>query len=125
MGIIWRGIIHDLHKLLPVEFVAYAKHFYGNEYEKKTAKFDYAWNHHCKHPLGKHHWQYYVLTDSDGTRTLEMKHKEMLEMVADWNGAGLAITGKNNTKQWYEKNKEAIILHYKTRESVEWLIDNG
>jgi hypothetical protein len=31
MGLYWRGIVHDLSKLLPSEFVAYAKFFYGKK----------------------------------------------------------------------------------------------
>lgn len=31
LGIIWRGIIHDLSKFLPSEFIPYANYFYGNK----------------------------------------------------------------------------------------------
>jgi hypothetical protein len=44
----------------------------------------------------------------------------MTEMLCDWIGAGKAIMGaKANTPAWYEKNKERIILHPKTREWIE------
>lgn len=54
---------------------------------------------------------------------LEMPDKYILEMVADWAGAGKAITGKWEVKDWYYKNKYNIILNDKTRIRVENLIE--
>jgi hypothetical protein len=41
------------------------------------------------------------------------------EMLADWRGAGRAITGQDNTRAWYLKNRENIWLHPTTRTWVE------
>lgn len=41
------------------------------------------------------------------------------EMVADWLGAGRAITGEWGVKSWYVENRERIRLHPDTR----WLVD--
>ncbi len=41
-----------------------------------------------------------------------MPDKYMREMLADWRGAGRAITGKDNTKEWYQgKRQKTILLH--------------
>lgn len=53
---------------------------------------------------------------------LEMPEIYAREMVADWVGAGMAISGNPNPSLWYEKNKDKIILHSKTRLFVENLI---
>jgi hypothetical protein len=37
------------------------------------------------------------------------------EMLADWMGAGRAITGKWETPSWYQLNREKMILHPDTR----------
>ena len=133
-GIPWHGLIHDLHKLLPCEFIPYAKYFYGSENKRDkegnykpppTNKigFDRAWNHHQKHPLGSHHWQYHVLVnDDDGTHALKMPFYDVLEMYCDWVGAGKAITGRDNTKEWYKSRKEKIVLHDATRGYLENLV---
>lgn len=189
LGVVWRGIIHDLHKFSPVEFIAYARYFYG-EYPteaavrlsnytgatKESAKrdFDNAWLHHQKHPLGDHHWQYWLLQydaandwcvqcmadgypmiltghgkpmlecfafdykndapwyDEASRRldlivaelnrkpiALPMPDKCRREMLADWRGASKAATGKDDTQNWYRKNKDKIILHPDTREWIE------
>lgn len=86
-------------------------------------RFDAAWNHHQK--ANKHHWQYWVLTnDSDEPKhqALEMPETYVREMVADWIGAGRAITGKYGVKKWYEGNKHKQMIHCKSRSLVEDLI---
>lgn len=83
--------------------------------------FDMAWNNHQKR--NKHHWQYWILTmdDEKDNKVLEMPEEYMLEMLADWNGAGKAITGKINTKAWYLKRRDRFkkVLHPNTRRSIE------
>lgn len=134
-GIVWQGIIHDWHKLLPSEFIPYARFFYGNVgestrdetgYYKPTdtgyLPFDLAWLHHQK--LGKHHWQYWILPeDEGGVKLLQMPEKYILELVADWKGAGKA-QGTPNTIIWYEKNKDKMQLHPDTRERIELLLND-
>ena len=83
--------------------------------------FDNAWNHH--QAWNKHHWQYWFLIEDSGEETaLEMPERYAREMLADWVGAGRAITGKLEVADWYDANKEKIRLHSKTRELVEKLI---
>jgi hypothetical protein len=50
---------------------------------------------------------------------LRMPLKYRKEMLADWRGAGRAITGKNETRQWYEKNKDNMMLHPETQRWIE------
>jgi hypothetical protein len=53
---------------------------------------------------------------------LPMPEKYVREMVADWMGAGRAITGRWEVAQWYAKTREHIIVHPDTRARVEELI---
>jgi len=41
------------------------------------------------------------------------------EMLADWHGAGKAITGKDNIKKWYIDNYYNIQLHRDTRTYID------
>lgn len=128
----WRLIIHDWSKFLPSEWRPYVAYFYGPKPDKKEPDdylywnavsahripFDRAWLHH-QH-LNPHHWQHWILRSDDGAvDALEMPHRFTLEMVADWSGAGRAITGRWDVSDWYEKNKNKMILHRKTRTLVE------
>lgn len=138
---LWRLIIHDWSKFLPSEWIPYANYFYGKHFsipkpppsdffvpwpindskEYWKEKFDAAWNYHQKR--NKHHWQYWVLALDDGTtRVLDMPDKYIAEMVADWAGAGKAIHGAWEVKQWYNKNKFKMALHQRVKEQVEVLL---
>jgi hypothetical protein len=129
---LWRAIIHDWSKFLPCEWDAYARSFYNRDGSKRDWKtrdcwdkmeFDAAWNHHQKH--NDHHWQYWLLTnDSDEpqSKPLLMPPRCWREMVADWWGAGKAITGTWDARNWYIKNASKIKLHEVVRPSVEQLL---
>jgi hypothetical protein len=142
---IWLLLIHDLSKLLPSEFFPYADYFYDQKMKDKENieafplfvnaelapwgyyakdRFNVAWLYHQKR--NPHHWQYwYLMNDSDPHLPLPMPEKYAREMVADWAGAGRAITGKWEVCAWYEKNKNKIILHPDTREFVEGVLLAG
>lgn len=112
---IWQLLVHDLSKFLPSEFFPYMEYFYG---ARNQEKFDRAWNYHQKR--NKHHWQYWTYTqDSGATITIEMPEKYRREMLADWDGAGIAKSGKADSKNWYIQHKDIYQFHPKTRALVE------
>lgn len=119
-GLYWQGVVHDLSKFRPREWLPYAEFFYGTE--KNRNAFDRAWlDHQHANP---HHWQHWVLRNDNGsTVVLEMPEKYVVEMVCDWEGAGRAITGKSGTTlDWYSKNFHKMLLHPDTRTRVEELL---
>jgi len=120
----FRGLVHDLSKFLPCEFNAYMKFFYSNmENDNVKLEFDLAWNHHQN--VNKHHWQYWLLRLDDGsTECLPIPKKYLKEMLADWIGAGKAITGENNIKSWYMKNKDKMNMCPESIKYLEEKIDN-
>lgn len=122
---IWGAIIHDMSKFRPSEWLPYARTFYAPDGSKQYIEgeaFARAWNDHQKR--NKHHWQYWMLTwDRGNTTCIRMPTKHLLEMVADWMGAGRAITGKREAKAWYEKNCNQIQLHATTRLLVEKILN--
>lgn len=127
---LWKLIIHDWSKFLPSEFFPYAEWFYGwngkswydapkddPQKELQQKSFDLAWNYHQKR--NPHHYQFWtVINDKGDIKSLEMPEEYVREMVADWIGAGMAINGKNDVKDWYLKNRDAIKLHKNSRELV-------
>lgn len=141
---LWRLFIHDWTKFLPCEWSPYVDKFYGAWVSKPepggmtvtsndprtplmiwqdeiNAAFDRAWLHH-QH-TNAHHWQHWILQeDRGGKKVLEMPEPLVREMVADWMGAGRAITGCWEVEAWYDTNRNQIQLHPKTRDLVEHLI---
>lgn len=111
---LWQLIIHDWHKFLPDEWFPYVEYFYGDNgktfnggwlwqwKEAATLKdaFDYAWNAHQNR--ARHHYQHWRLQNDDNSvKHLEMPEKYVREMIADWMGAGRAITGKWEVEKWF------------------------
>lgn len=129
-GLYWQGIIHDWSKFLPSEWLPYAEFFYGEARPQKDTPgtwtkaharepFNVAWlkhQHRCPH-----HYQHWILRNDDGTTVpLQMPHRYLFEMLADWEGAGRAITGKHGgTPAWYAKNRDKMLMHQNTRVIVD------
>ena len=124
---LWLSIIHDWSKFRPSEWFPYARTFYKTDGSKQyieSSEFAKAWNDHQKR--NKHHWQYWLITwDRGETEAISMPFKYYLEMIADWMGAGRAINGKWEVKEWYEKNKNKIKLDDFTRFNIEKMLDNN
>ncbi len=130
-GIPWRGLLHDMSKFRPKEFFPYANFFYSPQlrrdptgYYKPTdtgnAAFDLAWLLHQK--INPHHWQWWILPeDNGGMKVLEMPRQYILEMVADWTGAG-RVQGTSGPLPWYRANKNKMLLHIKTRDAIECIL---
>lgn len=121
LGIPWLGLIHDWSKFRSSEFIAYAKRFekklYYKAYDRNNPNFNYAWLLHqgrCKH-----HWEFWCLIMHSGNlKPLEMPEQYRKEMIADWAGAGRA-KGRPDTKAWYMKHRNKMLLAPKTRELVD------
>lgn len=143
---LWNLIIHDWSKFLPSEFFPYAEWFYGWNgqswydypkwlkarteevlpgmaplplvaYDKAKHNFEIAWNYHQKR--NPHHYQFWTsLDDKGGVVCLPAPEHIVREMVADWIGAGMAISGRNDVREWYLKNRDAIKLHPTSRDLV-------
>ena len=120
---LWRLLIHDWSKLTPAEWTPYVRSFYGSQGRtpEVRAAFDRAWLHHQHR--NPHHWQHWLLREDDGdTNVLPMPPKLAREMVADWMGAGRAITGRWAAAEWYVQNAHRIVLADETRVQVEALL---
>ena len=121
-------IVHDWTKFLPSEFPQYATWFYADktymsEEQKRQARvnFLYAWAHHLRR--NPHHWQHHILVESGTTlQLMRIPDRYVREMVADWMGAGRAINGKWEARDWYSKNRDRIMLESSTRRRVEELL---
>jgi hypothetical protein len=141
-GLFWAAITHDLSKFHPREWFPYVDKFYGGEWPERNygdwrnwlgdkytqawvdRRFDEAWNHHQKR--NPHHWQYWVLLCDNGRiYCLEMPDRYRKEMLADWRGAGMAISGRDETREWYLKNRAKMQLHLNTRFWVEQSLGIG
>lgn len=111
---------HDSSKWGYDEFPHYATFFYGSPAKANPTEFQRAVLHHFHH--NKHHWQTWLSPDGFcfpgadcENGALEMPENYVLEMVADWQGAGMAYSGSADMTDWLKANLPKIKLHSKSR----------
>ena len=112
---------HDESKYDKEEFESYLNYFYPYNKSKDEKEFNYAWLRHQN--LNKHHWQYWCLINDDGGKIepLDIPVEYVIEMVCDWASFQFMYQNKY-VIDWYEDNKDNIILSDKSRKLVEKLV---
>lgn len=87
-GLYKQGLLHDLSKYSPVEFLVGAKYYQGdrspNNAEREAKGYSMAWLHHKGR--NKHHMEYWIdysMKPGEGMIGLKMPDKYLVEMVCD------------------------------------------
>jgi hypothetical protein len=120
---LYRLLVHDMSKFLPVEWFAYKENFQGPKRNTTNERFRLAWLKHIHR--NAHHWEHWCkfYYGSGGgnikLRAFKMPESYVREMVADWLAAGRAIHGHYCAMAWYAEHKYKILLHHETRHQVE------
>jgi hypothetical protein len=117
--------IHDLSKWTETEFVGYALNFHG---DGAPDRFATSLLHHFHN--NPHHWQHWILPDRYTPKgsavengVVEMPYHYVLEMVADWMGAGRTHNGSWDMSDWLVKNLSKIKIHSKTDYKLRSILD--
>ena len=121
-GIPVQGLIHDISKFSPTEFIESARYYVGTDSPinlcKKENGISYAWMHHKgRNP---HHYEYWQDNFDNGGNPVEMPYKYAVELICDYLGAGEAYQGKDFTFEsefywWMDRlTKKNIAMHEKT-----------
>jgi hypothetical protein len=131
LGILWRGLVHDLSKFSRAEWGPYKNWFFTDQGSKFNGGFAWefgvneqyhkdfkqAWLHHIH--VNPHHWEYWIIPGKE--ECLEIPEVYCKEMVADWMGMSRA-RGKADCSAWYESQIEVIKLHPNSRKQIETFI---
>ena len=123
-GLYWRGLVHDLSKLSPIEFFESIKYYQGDSSPINAAKKDkgysLAWMHH--RGRNKHHYEYWTDNYDNGTTCIEMPFIYAVEMLCDYLGAAHAYCGKDFTYSaeydWWIKKSKVAKMHPNTKEFI-------
>ncbi len=130
-GIPIRGLLHDLSKYSPTEFIAGARHYQGtrspNEREREIYGYSRAWLHHKGR--NRHHFEYWRdVNPATGTyEPVKMPIIFLAEMFCDrvaaskiYNGASY---GDGDALEYFRKKKARDEMHPETAEKLEeWLV---
>lgn len=128
-GLFWQGLIHDLSKFSPAEFIESAKYFQGDrspiEASKECSGYSLAWQHHKGH--NPHHWEYWIDFGTNGEIIPQkIPYKYVVEMVCDYIGAGMVYNGdkwsESEPYDYWAKVKQIRHFHPDTEILLEFLL---
>lgn len=109
LNILWRGITHDMSKFSYQEFIPSARYFHKGVSPLKVMKikdgYCLAWNHHKG--VNRHHWEWWLDCTEGNLYSICPEWKDILEMFADWVGAGIAY---NSGKFYQEEPLNYLLL---------------
>lgn len=132
VGLYKQGLLHDLSKYAPAEFLVGCKYYQGNRSPNNAEREDIgvstAWLHHKGR--NKHHYEHWVDYSLDGEHVImgaQMPRKYVAEMVMDRISASRTYMGKDyNHKaplEYYLKSKEKLwFVHPRTKQELEGLL---
>lgn len=126
-GILWRGLMHDLSKYSPAEFIPGAKYYLGtrspNEQERNLKGYSSAWLHHKGR--NRHHFEYWTDYNMVERRVMPVKMPfiYLVEMFCDRVAASKIYQGENYTDShpfdYFARGKATRVIHPDTSELLE------
>jgi len=138
VGLYKQGLLHDLSKYNPIEFIPGAIYYEGtespNNTERRKRGYSAAWLHHKGR--NKHHFEYwidYTLKEGHPIEGNKMPVRYVVEMYVDRVSASKNYQKVEYTDKsallYYEKGKNRYMMHEDTEKLLvmllKYLADNG
>lgn len=131
VGLYQQGLMHDLSKYNPVEFMTGVRYFQGyrspNTAERLDKGYSSAWLHHKGR--NKHHLEYWIdysLDEDSPMAGMKMPVQYVVEMFCDRVAACKTYQKEKYTDasplEYYEHSKTHYILHPETRALLETML---
>ena len=128
MGLYYQGIVHDLSKFSPTEFIPSVKYYSGqfspNAVDKKLTGASTSWLHHKGR--NKHHFEYwtdYSMGPKPKMQGVRMPMRYVAEMVADRYAACIAYNkdmyDRKDAWTYYNRNGQYLDFDPDTRAVLE------
>ena len=132
VGLYRQGLLHDLSKYMPSEFIVGAKYYMGNQSpnnaERKDKGYSSAWLHHKGR--NKHHYEYWMDYSSHvggGIIPAKMPEKYVVEMFIDRVSASKNYNKGHYTDdmplKYYQSGNPGNYMHAETRKLLEKLLN--
>lgn len=125
LGIPFRGLLHDLSKYTPTEFLDSAKYYNGTSSPIYAQRLEHQMYstisvHHIKH--NKHHFEYWIDFYKGDLILKAMPYKYALEYVADMISASKVYNRKKFTKDfplnYFLDRKDRFLMNSCTKDFV-------
>lgn len=128
-GILRRGLLHDLSKYMPAEFIGGARFFTGqrspNDLQRKQYGYSQAWMHHKGR--NKHHFEYWTDYNPKTHRMepVKMPLVYVIEMFCDRVAASKIYQGNqydsSKPLEYFQRGKQYMTIHPETLNLLEEL----
>ena len=123
-----QGLLHDLSKYTPTEFITGIKYYKGtyspNSAERNEKGYSTAWLHHKGR--NKHHWEYWLDFGVDGIYACKMPTNYVIEMFCDRVAASMIYQKEKYTDssalEYYENGRGKILIHPETDALIHHLL---
>ena len=127
-GMYKQGLLHDLSKYAPVEFLVGCKYYQGdrspNNAEREATGVSTSWLHHKGR--NKHHWEYWLDFGVDGIYACKMPTNYVIEMFCDRVAASMIYQKEKYTDssalEYYENGRGKILIHPETDALIHHLL---
>ena len=129
-GILWQGLLHDLSKYSPTEFIPGARYVSGtrspNEVERELFGYSRAWLHHKGR--NRHHFEYWTDYNPQTKRVepVDMPEKYIIEMFCDRVAASKIYAGDKYTNRYpldyFLRGKATRAVTQSTSDKLEFLL---
>lgn len=132
VGLYRQGLLHDLSKYSPTEFLVGAKYYQGdrspNNAEREDLGYSTSWLHHKGR--NKHHYEYWIDYSLSGgvggMKPAPMPRRYIAEMVMDRIAASKVYMGETYTDasplSYYQMGKDPAPMHPFTKRKLEQLL---
>ena len=130
VGLYKQGLLHDLSKYSPTEFLIGARYYQGdkspNAAERAEKGYSEAWMHHKGR--NKHHYEYWTDMSMETKRyeSVPMPRNYLVEMVMDRRAACMVYQGEKYTSasalEYYLRSKERNLMHPRTQQELEYIL---
>ncbi len=130
VGLYKQGLLHDLSKYSPTEFLVGCRYYQGNRSpntaERAEKGYSSAWLHHKGR--NKHHLEYWIdyAAEKAPMEGMKMPVNYVVEMFIDRISASKNYQKEKYTDrsplEYYERGKEHYMLHEETRALLENLL---
>lgn len=136
VGLYWQGLVHDLSKYSPTEFLVGARYFQGNRSpnnaEREDLGLSYSWLHHKGR--NKHHYEYWLDystrenggINGSGITPCRMPLRYVIEMFCDRIAASKTYNGSayrdSDPLTYYSRGDTRRFLHPETADLLERLL---
>ena len=130
-GLYKQGILHDLSKYSPSEFIPGVKYYCGYKspisIEKETKGYSLGWLHHKGR--NKHHWEYWIdrLSKESKLTNIEMPFNYIIESTLDKIAASKVYKKQDYTLDYpvsfFKASYEFKVMNSETARQIALLLD--